>query len=69
MFFFLFCFLFLFFDFSFFDRNCGSISLLFQKNHVRVLPAYTGRFEYTRKAFLSLHTAVIASSAYQEKPT
>ena len=56
---FFFCFVFVFvFDFSFFDRNCGSISLLLffsKKKHVRVLPAYTGRSNTNGKRFESTH--------------
>ena len=39
------------------------------EKHVRVLPAYTGRFECTHGGVFSPHTAVIASSAYQNLPT
>ena len=63
-------FVFVFLIFPFFDRNCGSISLLFfsQKKSCARVAGIHGTFRIHTESVLSLHTAVIASSAYQESP-
>ena len=49
--------------------SCMPATRAHVETHVRVVPAYTGTFRmYAWKRFESTH-GVIASSAYQEKPT